>query len=70
MGWLALLKSILSIADYIARICHDKQLLDAGEYKAIAETNAAQLEKISLALAARSSGSVPEQSDPDNRDGR
>lgn len=67
---LAVLKGVLTLANYIARLAHDKQLLDAGTYKALAETNQAQLEKISLALAARNSNSVPEGSDPDNRDRR
>jgi len=69
MSWLALLKAVLSIADYIAKICHDKQLLDAGEYKAIAKGTTDALERIRAANAARANvNSVSVDTDPDNRD--
>lgn len=70
INWLALLKGLFSLAEYVAKICHDKQLLDAGEYKALAKANKAQLEKVRIAMAARSSSGVPDDQDPNNRDRR
>jgi hypothetical protein len=40
INWLALLKGLLSLANYVAKVVHDKQLLDAGEFKAISKANA------------------------------
>lgn len=68
MNWLALLKAVLSIADYLVKYCHDKQLLDAGQAQEIARNNEESLNHIRAALDARSAPGVPETSDPDNRD--
>lgn len=68
MNWLAILKAVLSIADYLVKYCHDKQLLDAGQAQAMEKNNEESLSHIRAALDARAAPSVPEQSDPDNRD--
>lgn len=69
MSWLALLKVALSAVDYIAKICHDKQLLDAGAAQAIANNAYDSLKKLEAADMARHSvkpDGVPD--DPNNRD--
>jgi len=37
MGWLSLLKIVLQLGAAIAKIVHDRQLMDAGEQKAVAK---------------------------------
>lgn len=37
MGWLALLRIVLSLANSLASIIREKQLMDAGEAKATAK---------------------------------
>ena len=37
MGWLSLLKIVLSLANSLANIVREKQLMDAGEAKATAK---------------------------------
>ena len=53
INWIGVLKAALSLADWVAKICHDKQLLDAGQYKAIAKYNENANKKIADAIAAR-----------------
>jgi len=48
------LKGLLSLANYIAKYLNDKQLLDAGEYKAIARNNEEALNTIRAAQEAQS----------------
>lgn len=38
MNWLGLLRAVLALANYLAQIVRDKQLLDAGEAKATAKS--------------------------------
>lgn len=69
MPWFSILKGLLSLVGHVAKIMADKQLLQAGEYKAIAEYNEAALDKITKADAARRSvptDGVPD--DPNDRD--
>jgi hypothetical protein len=66
INWLALLKGLLSLANYVAKVVHDKQLLDAGEFKAISKANAQALEKVRLAIAARN-GSLLDPNDAANQ---
>jgi len=71
MSVLAILKALLSLVDYLAKYAHDKQLLDAGEYKAIARNNAEALNNIKAAQDARDNVSDDDDDilhDPDNRD--
>lgn len=66
---LTVLKGLLSLADVLAKYLHDKQLLDAGAYKSIAENNSDAIKKITAAdLARRNLVSV--QDDPNNTDNR
>lgn len=37
MGWVALLKGLLSLANGLTQYCANKQLIEAGEAKAIAK---------------------------------
>ncbi len=69
IDWLAILTAVLKLANFIASYCHDKQLLDAGNYEAIAQSNSEALKKIQLAIIARDNP-VDVVSDPNNRDGR
>ena len=68
-----IIKSLLSIVDWFAKKAHDKQLLDAGEYKAIARANNAQIKRINKAITAGRSVAVDTDSlrnDKANRDGK
>lgn len=53
MGWLSLLKLVLTLSASIAEIVEDKQLLDAGEAKNVAKTLREQNERVEKALTAR-----------------
>lgn len=53
MGWLSLLKLVLTVSASIAEIVEDKQLLDAGEAKNVAKTLREQNDRVEKALAAR-----------------
>lgn len=53
MSIISLLKAVLSLASFLAKYLHDKQLLEAGEYKAIAENLSNANEKAEKADAAR-----------------
>lgn len=73
MAWLALLKLLLSIADQLTSYLHDKQLMDAGEAKAVAASLKGALDATARAVAARNAVSDDPNSvsnDPDNRDNR
>lgn len=73
MSILAILKAILLLADYLAKYAHDKQLLDAGEFKAIARNNAEALNSIKAAQDARNGVSDDDDDilhDPWNRDNK
>ena len=50
---LSVIKGLTGLATLLAKHAHDKQLLSAGEYKAIAEVNDAQIKKINKAINAR-----------------
>lgn len=56
-AWFSVLKTLFSITDAVAKYMHDKQLLDAGEYKAIAKGNADAVDKINAAISARANAS-------------
>lgn len=53
MDILSIIKAALSFANWLAKYAHDRQLLTAGEYKAIAESNEQAIEKILRAAHAR-----------------
>lgn len=55
MPYLSILKALLGLVSWISKYLHDKQLIEAGEYKAIAEANSNALEAIQKAQLARSS---------------
>jgi len=63
---LTVLKGLLSLADVLAKYLHDKQLLDAGAYKSIAENNADAIKKITAADLARRNP-VSMSDDPNDR---
>ena len=68
---LSVIKGLINVTNLLAKIAHDKQLLNAGEYKAIAKANNEHLEKINKAIYARrnvkhDSSSV--RNDSQNRD--
>lgn len=70
MNWLAVLKGLFSLTNWIAQYMAEKQLIDAGVSKEIAKNNAQALEKISLAQRARDSVNPDDdiKKDPNNRD--
>lgn len=76
MGWLTLLQALLSVARVVADYLRDKQLIDAGEAKAIAEGLKGSLDAIERANKARSkaisrfdaANGVPDDKDPNLRD--
>jgi hypothetical protein len=53
MGWLTILRLVLSIANSIAEVVRDKQLLDAGEAKATAKALADTAETLGVAKAVK-----------------
>lgn len=65
---LSIAKTLLGVVSWIAKYAHDKQLLDAGEYKAIARANEEAFNNLTIAINARRSNGVPEHKDPNNRD--
>lgn len=73
MIWLTLLKALLSLASSVASYLHEKQLIDAGHSKAIAESSNAALDAVKKAQDARNSlSSTPDDimSDDANRDAK
>ena len=71
MPWLSVLSGVLKLGGVIARIVEQKGLMDAGEAKQIARSNADAIDKIKRSLAARrgvdhSVDAV--RDDPDRRD--
>lgn len=73
MNILAILKAVLSLADWLAKIAHDKQLLDAGEAKAISKASQEALNNVKAAQEARANLKHDDTSimlDRDNRDNR
>lgn len=60
MGWLGLIKLVLSISEYLTKYAHDRQLLKAGEYKAIAEHNQRIIENVNKASEAYSRAKLDE----------
>lgn len=73
MTLLSILRFALSFVNWLAQIAHDKQLLQSGEYKAIARSNEEALNAIRAAEGARSRVSNDPDSvrdDPGNRDER
>ena len=50
MGWLQLLNGVLGLANMIAKICADKQLIKAGEHKQLSESLTAQQETVQRAI--------------------
>ena len=53
MGWLNILKGILGLANMVAKFVSDKQLMDAGEAKAVARNLSQTNEKLNAAIDAR-----------------
>ncbi len=49
MGWLSLLRALLSLINYVAEIIRDKQLLDAGEAVATAKSLAVLQSRLGIA---------------------
>lgn len=72
MSWFSILQGLISIVNRVAKYMADKQLLDAGQYKEIAENNEKSMQKIIKAQRARDAvlngGGVPYDKDPNNRD--
>ena len=69
--WLSLLKGLVSAVGFLAKFMADRQLIEAGEYKAIAMNNERTLEKVKLARDARRAVKHDRDSvrnDPNNRD--
>jgi hypothetical protein len=55
MGWIALLKAVLGFASVLAGYLRDKQLIDAGEAKAIVAQLESSLNALDRARKARAS---------------
>jgi len=53
MGWVGVLKLLLSLADQLASFMHDKQLMDAGAAKAVSASLKGALDEIQKATEAR-----------------
>ena len=53
MGWLSLIKVVLSLANVLTRYARDRQLISAGEAKAVAKSATKSLEIIARAQAAK-----------------
>lgn len=76
MSWLALLKAILGFASALTGYLRDKQLMDAGEAKAIVKQLESSLDAVERARAARRNAvadfdkrnGVPDDNDPNLRD--
>lgn len=76
MGWVTLLQALLSVARVVAEYLRDKQLMDAGEAKAIVAQLKGSLDAIERANKARAnavntfdkSNGVPNDKDPNLRD--
>jgi hypothetical protein len=51
MGWLTILRLVLSIANSIAEVVRDKQLMDAGEAAATAKSLAALADRLAIGRA-------------------
>lgn len=65
---LQIIKLLLLAVFYFAKYASDKKLMEAGEFKAIQRANEEALNNVNAAIAARKSGSVHPDDDPDNRD--
>lgn len=73
MMWLKVITGILSLAKSLMGFARDRQLISAGEAKALAKQSSRSLDIIRQAQAARRAlGYDPDsvQSDPDNRDNK
>ena len=71
MGWLGLIKVVLSLANALTRYARDRQLISAGEAKAVAKSATKSLEIIARAQAAKRRVRHDDASvldDPANRD--
>ena len=69
MPVITLIKLFLSLASSIAQYAHDKQLMDAGENKAILEGIKNANDAIARANVARANANkLPVSKDPNNRD--
>lgn len=71
MGWFSLLKGLVSLAGRLAKWLSDRQLIEAGEAKAINNGLYDAKKKIERADAARRNARVDKlRSDKNNRTGR
>lgn len=76
MNWLAILRALLGLASSITSYLQERQLIEAGEARAIAEGLKNAQDAITKANQARrtaerkfdESGGVPDDSDPNLRD--
>lgn len=69
MIWFNLLKGVLSIAHTLLKYMSNKQLIEAGQYRAIAKDYENAFKKIEAAQIARSNASnTSVHDDPNNRD--
>ena len=76
MSWVAILRALLSLSSSVAAYVQEKQLLEAGEAKAIAEGLRNAQIAINKARKARDAANtdfdkrdgVPDESDPNLRD--
>lgn len=76
MTWLAVLRLLLGLADTVLGYVREKQLIEAGEAKAIAANLKASIDVMEKARKARDAavadfdrrGGVPDEHDPNLRD--
>lgn len=74
MGWFSVLKLVLQFASAVAKIVHDKQLMDAGGEREVAKmlkqvsTNAGIAREIEVEVAKLSPEEVNRQLEGDFRD--
>lgn len=71
MAWLQALSALLKLANLLAGYLRDKQLLEAGEARAISESLSVAQSRVQVAMAARAAVKHDPDSvrnDPYNRD--
>jgi hypothetical protein len=70
MSWVSAIVGIISMLSKMTALLHDRQLIDAGEAKAIADSLKVANDRIGQAIAARerARASGPDPNDPYLRD--
>ena len=64
MPWLSILNGLLTLANFAAKVVHDKQLMDAGAAKANLKAIKNAQKKTELAIAAGNAAANDGVSDP------